>query len=497
MNAPSSDHLPHRFRRRGALIFVLCVVAVPALTVALALSRAERFEATAVLLSTTASPAGSTLGSTQLGGAANQREAATNLALLNLPVVALRTARKLGDGWTSAAVQDAVSVSPSGNSELARVVATARSPELAVRVADAYADTFVEYSAENDRAAIQEQIDLLRAALNAARETSPAEVAQLRALERELGVAAALQTGGTRVAQHAELPTGPSSPRPVRAGVLGGLGGILLGLVCAFLLIRTDRKLRSSSQAAGLLELPVLAGFAKAPLRGGRVDFGALRLDSQMLHANLRYVSIDEPVRSLIVTSAGVGDGKSTVAAGLALAAAEAGQSAVLVEADLRRPRLAASLGLEPGRGLSTVLSGMAFADDVVQPVPVAYASHNGSAAGAPTFDLLAAGPVPPNPADLVSSRMMSSLIDGLQARYDLVVVDTPPAGVVADAIHMVSLVDGLVIVVRIDETPTNQLEALSARITQGQARALGIVVNAEPRRRGGYHYGSYEPVPA
>ena len=170
-----------------------------------------------------------------------------------------------------------------------------------------------------------------------------------------------------------------------------------------------------------------------------------------LLRARLRYFNVDRDVRSLLVTSAIPGEGKTTVALNLALAEAVAGNTrVVLVEADLRRPALRQRLAMEARPGLAEILSRNATIDDALAPAQVpGRGNGNGPPAG---VAIISAGAIPPNPGQLVESRAMIELLDTLSEQFDLVILD-PPTSVVSDAIPLMRLVSGVVIVSRIGVT--------------------------------------------
>ncbi len=207
-----------------------------------------------------------------------------------------------------------------------------------------------------------------------------------------------------------------------------------------------------------------------------------------MLRANLRYFNVDRAVKSVLVTSAAPGDGKTTVAWNLALAAAGGGAKVIVLEADLRHPRFAAAtIGIYRGKGLSTVLAGDVSLEDAVQHVPVPD-DANGSSPR--TMDVLFAGPLPPNPTDLLESERMQSLLEKVEGEYDLVIVDTPPTAVVPDAVPLVGRVGGVIVVGRIGKTNREALVSLRDQLQHLNAPTLGVVVNAIGRDAVGYGYG-------
>jgi receptor protein-tyrosine kinase len=209
-----------------------------------------------------------------------------------------------------------------------------------------------------------------------------------------------------------------------------------------------------------------------------------------MLRANLRYFNVDHTVRSVVVTSVAPGDGKSTVAWNLAFAAAGAGSRVLLIEADLRHPSLAASAGhLRRAPGLSTVLSGSDGFTDAVQEVPVGRTADGALAEHA--FDVLVAGPIPPNPVDLIDSQRMRDLLNHAESTYDLVVIDTPPIAVVSDAVPLLKEVSGVLVVIRLERDTRDAVAHLRDQLENLDAPTLGVVANGlKMDRTAGYGYG-------
>ena len=208
----------------------------------------------------------------------------------------------------------------------------------------------------------------------------------------------------------------------------------------------------------------------------------------RQLRTNLRFIDVTSESRSIVFTSAVPHEGKSSVAANLAITLAAAGSRTVLVEADLRQPMVAQYLGLEGAVGLTSVLIGSARLDDVVQ-----------SWGRPPGLDVLACGPIPPNPSELLGSMGMVNLIRELENRYEHVIIDSPPLLPVTDAAVLSKLTRGAVLVVGAGQVDRDQVsKALDALGAVG-APVLGIVMNRIPSRSldsysyygYGYGYGS------
>ena len=312
----------------------------------------------------------------------------------------------------------------------------------------------------------------------------------LRERSEQLQVLTSLQTGNAEVVERAEPPSSPSSPKVARNGVLGGVLGVMLGVGLAFLLERLDRRIRDPKELETIFDRPILGAIpesrslTRSGRAGGRPEAEAFR----MLRANLRYFNIDRDVKSVLVTSAAPGDGKTTVAWNLASAAAGGGARVLVIEADLRHPQFAATVGLHPETGLSTVLAGEAGLEEAVQQVPV---SGGGNGRSPRTIDVLFAGPLPPNPTALLESERMHEIIDRAESEYEFVVIDTPPTSVVSDAVPLVKRVGGVIVVGRLGKSTREAVTHLRNQLRNLDAPTLGVVVNALSSDAGAYGYGS------
>ncbi|HET9501815.1 MAG TPA: CpsD/CapB family tyrosine-protein kinase [Marmoricola sp.] len=201
----------------------------------------------------------------------------------------------------------------------------------------------------------------------------------------------------------------------------------------------------------------------------------------RLLRTNLQFLNLDRTPRSIVITSPLPGEGKTSTAVNLAIALAQTGRRVLLLDADLRRPKAAAMLGLERSVGFTTVLVGRAELKDAIQ-------RHSGSG-----IHFLASGPIPPNPTEVLQSNTARGLLDRLAEMYDMVIIDTPPLLPVSDAAILARDVDGAILVVRHGKTSKEQVRQTGQRLSQVDARLLGVAVNMTPRRGGrndDYGYG-------
>lgn len=249
-------------------------------------------------------------------------------------------------------------------------------------------------------------------------------------------------TGDMLVAyQSALTPGAPVSPDRRKFALAGAALGLVLGLLLAWLRNRNDSRvrtvddIRTSVAVPSLGVLPDSRDFARAKdglLKDPKV-FHA-RESLRKLRTNLRYADVDNPPRSIVVTSSAPGEGKSTVAANLARVMARAGQRTLLIDADLRRPVEAKQFGLDGSLGLSQLLAGTVTLEDVLQQDPQS------------KLVIMPAGEVPPNPSELLGSRRMHELVNELSREY-FVIIDAPPVLAVTDAQLLARHTDGAIIV--------------------------------------------------
>ncbi len=200
------------------------------------------------------------------------------------------------------------------------------------------------------------------------------------------------------------------------------------------------------------------------------------------LRTNLRFVSPDQELKTILVTSVGPGDGKSTVSANLAVAFAQSGQRVALVGCDLRKPVLHKIFPMDNGVGLTALLTGNAVLDEISVAIEEV-----------PGLDVIPSGPVPPNPAELLQSKAMANVIAELREGYDVILFDGAPVIAVTDSAVMANQVDGTVLVIRANEVPNDVALHAKTLLEQAKARLLGVVLNGvRPQDQKNYQYYYY-----
>lgn len=296
------------------------------------------------------------------------------------------------------------------------------------------------------------------------------------------------------VTDQPNLPEEASAPRPVRDITLGVLVGLLTGIALALARRLLDRSVKTPVEAAAAAGAPVIG----VVVRDGALDrahvitdarVGRAAEDYRQLRNNLQFLDVDQSPRVIMISSSLPGEGKTTAVVNLGLALADAGKSVVIVEADLRRPRVTEYMGLIGGVGLTNVLTGSAGIEDVLQ-----RHGHGG-------VSVMAAGPTPPNPGELLASAQMANLVADLRSRFEFVLVDAPPVLPVADASGLAVSMDGVLLSVRHGSTRRDQLELAAQTLNGVGTRVLGVILNLVSVRsdvataRGyGYGYDSTRP---
>jgi polysaccharide biosynthesis transport protein len=485
--------------RRWPLVLTFTLV-VPAVALVMSLSQPDEYSASASLLFRDPAFDQKLFGSSFLDDSDDpDREAATNLELVSLDAVAVRTARELGT--SRQAVSSSVDVDSEGRSNLVSVTATDQDPRRAARIANTFAQEFIGFRQDADREKLRQAQALIQAQIDRLdpEERLGPEGSELRDRAQQLEVLASLQTGNAEVVQNATPPSSRSSPKPLRNTLLGLILGALLGAGLAFLLERLDRRFRSVKEVEEIADRPVLATIPRSrQLARGRLSPGPVEAEAfRLLRANLRYFNIGEEVKSVLITSASAGDGKSTVAWNLA-AASGGGAKTLLIEADLRRPVLAERMGVPQHAGLSALLVG---ATTLQQAITSARSADVEGAAPSTSIDVLPAGHPPPNPQELLESDVMRQVIEECERRYDMVVIDTPPTSLVSDAIPLVNVVSGVIVVVHMGRSRRDAVRDLLDQLDRLGARTLGMVVNSTVRSAADYAYtyyasGDLQPTP-
>lgn len=488
--------------RRRKLVIAVTFVVVLGLALAYSFVKTPVYSATATVL-VPEQPASSALN-------ASSQQLQDPSALQRMLADAQQFAQ--GDAVEAAATtalgfKPHVSVGQSTTADILTFGASSTSPAEAATIANDYAAAYISANRANQVTQYTQQVTALEssiASLQAKERTVAAGTPQYAALqssitalsqsvEQSQAEAQVVTQVGPSVVNAAVVPTSPSSPNKTRNAILGAVVGLLLGIGLAFLWERLDDGLSSREvveRVAGGVPvvgvLPVVDAWKpKNSHHLALVEDPSSNIAEayRTLRTAVQFMAIDRPHKVIGVTSSVPGEGKTTLAANLAVSFARAGQRVVLVSCDLRRPRVHEFFGLSNDVGLTSVLIGQASLADATKRVP------NES-----RLAVITSGPVPPNPAEILSLNRVVSIVDEVAAQADMVILDCPPVLPVSDTLLVSRLADGMLVLASVQQTTTKQLHRSVELLAQVEAPVLGIVLNRVPTDKSsyGYDYGYY-----
>jgi len=301
----------------------------------------------------------------------------------------------------------------------------------------------------------------------------------------EVRVAEAMRLSSARLVESAVVPEFPVKPRKKLNIALACVFGLILGIMLASLVEYLDDTIKDPDeidQLIGAAMLGTVPRFSQDDpmLVTEAAPKSALTEAFQTVHANLNFASVDQAVESLVITSAGPGEGKTFVSANLALTMARLGKQVILVDADLRRPTVHKRFGIDNAEGLTTILAS----DRSVEEVLVASEVEG--------LRLLLSGPIPPNPVELLASDKMMELCQALSSKADLVLYDTPPIVMVSDAPTLAAQSDGVLLVIEQGGVSKRLVTEAQDILARAHARTIGAVLNKVTRQAGHYYYSYY-----
>jgi polysaccharide biosynthesis transport protein len=503
------DHLAV-LKRRWRLVAVCLILAV-GVGLAWSFSQTKMYRGTASLLlepqQTTDDNAGVVM---------EPEEVATQADVVASVQVAELVVEDLGlDDQPQDLLED-ISVSVVEDKRVVEVSALEPQPQLAADVANSFAEQYIEYREDqateatdvqeqeyaDEISALDQQIADVR---EEARATSGNErqdlrsqeeglLAQKASLSAQLELLQSSQAGplpGGEVLLSAETPSQPAEPQPIRAGLLAGVIGLVIGVGLAYLRDRLDDAIRDEQRLRWALGgRPILGSIPNSgDESAGRVATlmapqSSLSEAYRALNTNVRFLLAAEREHLagrgdvLMVTSAGPGEGKTSVATNLAVAASRVGLRVIVVDADLRRPAVADRFGLDVPIGLSDLLAVGGPAEPHLHEV------------GLDDLRVLAAGSIPPNPAELLASPLMSGILDDLAQQADLVIVDSAPVLRVADSLELIDQINLLLLVARRKLSRMHAVSAAVDRIRQVGGNVSGCAFNDVDTKDSSYRYG-------
>lgn len=504
--------------RARFVLIAACVVIATGVALAASLVLPPTYEASTKLVAGPALTA-NTADVNQLQTA--QQIAATYAAVIQTQQLAQQVVDKLGLPVSASDLVKQISVEVSADAPVITIRVDDPSATRAAAIANAVAQQLLLRSTDitgQDQQlikSIQAQIDTIQGQLTAEQQAiavlqakpqplSDTDQATLMQLQQNLIAnqtnltalltsKSSMSSNPLTVVDQAVVPTDKASPKPLLNSALGLALGLVLGLGLAFGAAALDDTYKTVEEVRQELELPILGTLGRLPEAAQRSGIYRLVMllyprsaaaeAFRTMRTNVEFADIDTGLHSILVTSPGTGDGKSTVAANLALAFAQAGRRTVLVDADLRKPTIHELFDLTNTYGLTTLIrSEVISLGQVIRTVDE------------PNLRVVTSGPLPPNPAELLGSNRMRTIIENLKTDADLVVFDTPPSAAVTDAAVLAGLIDGTILVVAANATRRQVARAVDESLTRVGGHVIGVVFN---RLRAGGTDDTYEAYAA
>jgi len=431
--------------------------------------------------------------------------------------------QRLGLGVTSNDLSQQVHVDAPLDSSLLTITAQDRDPSRAAAIANAIAAQLIatspalqgrqaefQASIDADLTATQDQIDAIQSqimTLSALPVRTAAQDADLQTLDGRLvslrsAYATLLSFSSSNasslltVIEPAVAPVNPISPKPLINTLLAAVFGLLVAAGVIAVAERLDDGIRDSDAVLDVTGLSTLGAILR--MKGDRARSEIYRLAALLyprsgaaeayrtLRANIEFASVDAPIRTLLVTSSAPGEGKTVTSANLAIVFAQTGRRVLLVDADLRKPGVHLLFDLPNAHGLTTLLrSDEADLDVIAQPTEQA------------NLRILATGPLPPNPAELLGSQRMRSVMERLKSAADLVIFDSPPVRAVTDSAILSSFLDGTLFVIDAGRSRRRAVRPARETLAKAGAKILGVALNRIPAKAdaeyASYYGGNYE----
>jgi capsular exopolysaccharide synthesis family protein len=512
------DYLNVIRARKWVIIQAVLIVTLTAVVVSLLQPPTYQGEAKLLI---TDKDAGAAIFGTAIGelSGAPERGLQTQVQLIQLRPLAERTIRKLGLNTEPEKLLAKIAVTAVGQTNVITLTATDGDAEQASAIANAMAESYVEWSKETKRESIKAAADEVDRRLSATRDEllvlgrkvneqnakSATSTTGGNEFKAELQIAIGLYTtlaekletlrvneqlevGSGRVVSTAVVNAVPIAPKPVRNGGLGLAVGLVFGLGMAFLYEYLDNTIKSTEEAEKLYGAPVLGHIPAEKFEKGesrRLTIvqhpGSPAAEAyRVLRNSLDFVNFEHSIQTLLVASAAPSEGKSTVAANLAAGLTQAGKKVVLLNCDFRRPTTDQFFAVNNLIGLSDVLLGTNTLKSALQ------------RPGDDQLLVLTSGKMPPNPSELLGSQKMSDLLESLKEWADWVIIDSPPLLAVADAAALARWVDGVLVVTRGGTSTREAAKKGREMLEKVGARVSGVAVWGLEESAGARGYGYY-----
>ena len=501
-----------RVLRRRKWVIVVCMLVVPITAYFYSARQPAQYQSSAQVYLSSQDLAGALTGISS-AYVDQARLADTAASLAHVPAVArdaIASARV--KGVTEAGLLGSTSIVPQTGTDILTFTVTNQQPELAERLANAYAKAFTRYRGQLDSDAVRlarKELNNRLHALEASGEARSPLATSLRDKDQQLATLEALQTSRTYVISSAE-GAAKVSPQPRRDAMIALFLGAVLGIGLALLLEALDTRVRSVAEVGEYLKIPQIGVVSPPPKKLLKRDQlvmmaqprDALAEEYRVLRTNLEFASLaGNEIKTVLITSAVEEEGKSTVAANLAIAFARSGKQACLVDLDLRRPYLDRFFHLSRAKGITDVALGNVTLDEALIEFDLVTGEGRPAAPGPPDvmtdvdrgrLDVLVSGPLPPDPGEFVATQRLADILTALRNRYDIVVLDSPPLLRVGDAMTLSARADGLIVLTRLTTARRPMLRELGRIVESAPTTKIGYVVTGarnEGAYSGGYGY--------
>ncbi len=416
-------------------------------------------------------------------------------------------------GVTVDYLDDKITVSPIRDTTLIQISVKSSDPRLAAQIANELANVFSDHivsiqeqrfttskeSLQTQIAEMEAQIDEVTTAL--ARETDTGvkasletKLTQYRAIYsnlilsyEQIRLSEAQTVSTVMTIDPAVVPTKPVSPQVLRNTALAAMVGLMLAVGVIFLIEALDDTIKTPEDVKRNLGLPVLGIIAKHEFTDGNpitstTPRSPVSEAFRSLRTNIQYTLVDDPLRTLLITSTDPREGKTTIVANLGVVFAQLGKKVTLVDADLRKPTIHTKLGLQNRIGLTSLfVRSLETKDLIIQQSKI------------PNLEVITSGDLPPNPSELLGSKRMKTILEQIKEKSDLVIIDSPPALAVTDPLVLVPCVDAVLIIVKPGFTKAKSAALVVEQLNRSNAKIIGVVMNELDLSRSRYSYRYYQ----
>lgn len=314
-----------------------------------------------------------------------------------------------------------------------------------------------------------------------------------------------IQVKNVKIIDIAKIPKFPVSPNKTRNLGLAGVMGIALAAGLIYLLEMLDYTFKKPEDVERQLELNVIGAVPK--FEGGKRGKNKTKDQKQLeqdylknlitkndpkapaseafreIRTNLHYMSVDKELKTLVVTSPSLGEGKTVTAVNMAVALAKSGKSVLVIDADLRKPKVHHYFGIENDKGLTNIIKGDIDEKEV----------NSLTLRGIPNLSVIPSGPIPPNPAEILSSNKMKQFLENLKGKYDVIIIDTPPVGQVTDAAILAGIADGTILVFACNQTRIDMAKRAKKALASVNSNIIGTVLTKLDTGRAKYYNYEYK----